>query len=1355
MLEPVSFVDVARLAREGQRAEALSGRLEQFIEQAVPTRAEARMLGELKRTRGITRLADLCRKEVDSYVLSRFGGPLRRRVATGLWAWIRRCFPPNPTSAPTPAAPARPTTAAPARPTTAAPARPTTAAPAGDPGAPRPASAPRASQPPPEPTEPTGRPDTPARLEAWAKTHQVLPFLAFPAPGVAGRTGENARAADLEPLSIAQVLLRRAISGPGTGGGKPDPRGEVAWEELQRFADNVAHLDRQDAERRRRALPAPSAPLLALSGLLERARDERAARLTPRPRGAFVPAPVRFHDHPPRLLYDEGEEQRSAVVLGYRAPQLVTIRLAGLAAGELGITCACEEQATGCVHVVAALEAVLQLCADPGQSAHAELVAVLGVPSWQRLVGRLDENLARLRPLQGDTRLVWCVDREDAADKPPRLEARLARVTPDGLTLVERLALGELDARADLLRDPADARAAALLRLGLEDTRSSPKTSGAARIFRVLETLAGAANVYGLDDSGERGRIEVRRVRPSAVLQSAPDGSVGVLIRIGERLLSAESIGQLAPDRRHIFLVDPGAGRCDIALLEPRWQALVDALLFCPGPLPPEGAEQLLRRLHLLQPEIEVDLPPELRGEIRPAQPGVVFRLTPKSGDQAAGLWVELAVRPLGAGPRWAPGEGPELLLHQEDGRRMSVQRDFEGERERARAALVAVGLLPEGEPARLFRFDVSDQQQALEIVSRLQAGLADVVTEWPADTWKLRSVRRADLRVKVDTRNDWLAVEGGAELDGHTVPLAALVEALRKGQRYLPLGPHKFALIEAELRSRLEAAMDHLHPTRAGVELPAAAAPALDDLVADPASLSYGGTARARIERLRLAQQHDPVVPAGLRATLRPYQLAGFRWMARLAAAGVGACLADDMGLGKTVQVLAVLLERARHGPVLVVAPTSVIQVWMQQAARFAPDLRVRRYGGPDRQKALEGLGPGDLVIASYGVVVRDTARLGETTWAALILDEAQAIKNPRSNRARAVRALPADWRLALSGTPIENHLGELWSLFRVVAPAVLGGWDWFRERFASPIERAGDQGRRDALARVLGPFLLRRTKQAVAPELPPRLEVERFVELEPEARRLYEQIRLASLANLGPAGLAARLAAGDDGHRFQILAALTRLRQLACHPRLLDDSSPLGSSKLDALIELLTTQKETGHPALVFSQFTRLLDLAEPRIAAAGLRVVRLDGSTSLEERERRVATFQAGGADVFLISLRAGGFGLTLTAADTVIHLDPWWNPAVEDQATDRTHRIGQDKPVTVVRLVARGTVEEAVLALHTRKRALASGILDNAAAGGPLDAQDLLALLGGDDLTPADDDPDAPDGSEASDEESAQG
>jgi SNF2 family DNA or RNA helicase len=416
-----------------------------------------------------------------------------------------------------------------------------------------------------------------------------------------------------------------------------------------------------------------------------------------------------------------------------------------------------------------------------------------------------------------------------------------------------------------------------------------------------------------------------------------------------------------------------------------------------------------------------------------------------------------------------------------------------------------------------------------------------------------------------------------------------------------------------------------------------------------------------------------------------------------------------------------------------------------MAEAERFAPALRRVLHRGSARAAGLAGLGPGDLVVTSYALAVRDAEALAAIPFAALVLDEAQALKNAATRRARAIRGLQAGWRVALSGTPIENHLGELWSLYRVVSPALLGSWEHFRERFATPIERERDPERREALGQLLRPFLLRRTKEAVAPELPAKTEVLRLVDLSAEERRLYEQTRLAALSTLGRRKEAAGKEEGhgegnkDGQARIEILAALTRLRQLACHPRLGDATSTAPSSKLRALLEVLDEVREAGHRALVFSQFTRFLDLAHAALAAEGFRLLALDGSTPPAQREARVAAFQRGEADAFLISLRAGGTGLNLTAADYVIHLDPWWNPAVEDQATDRAHRIGQRRAVTVIRLVARGTVEEAVLSLHADKRGLAASVLDGGESAAPLGTEELLALLRAHaDAEPEDDD-----------------
>ena len=379
-----------------------------------------------------------------------------------------------------------------------------------------------------------------------------------------------------------------------------------------------------------------------------------------------------------------------------------------------------------------------------------------------------------------------------------------------------------------------------------------------------------------------------------------------------------------------------------------------------------------------------------------------------------------------------------------------------------------------------------------------------------------------------------------------------------------------------------------------------------------------------------------------------------------------------------------------------------------------------MRRHRGPDRATALAQIGANDVLVTSYAIVTLDAAELAAVPFATLVLDEAQAIKNAATRRSRAVRDLRAEVRIALTGTPVENHLGELWSLMRVITPGVLGSWEHFRDRFAAPIERTRSPARIAALARVVRPFMLRRTKAEVAPELPPRTEVTRLVEPSAKERTLYEAARLAAIEAIA--------APRDEDARFLMLAWLTKLRRLACHPRLFDAGSTVPSSKLAALLEIVEELAEGGHKALVFSQFTSHLALVREALDARRVRYEYLDGSTPADQRPGCVEAFQTGDAPVFLISLKAGGTGLNLTAADYVVHLDPWWNPAVEDQATDRAHRIGQTRAVTVVRLVARGTVEEQVLTMHADKRALA-GVLFDEEHGAPtkLTTEDLAALL----------------------------
>ena len=442
-----------------------------------------------------------------------------------------------------------------------------------------------------------------------------------------------------------------------------------------------------------------------------------------------------------------------------------------------------------------------------------------------------------------------------------------------------------------------------------------------------------------------------------------------------------------------------------------------------------------------------------------------------------------------------------------------------------------------------------------------------------------------------------------------------------------------------------------------------------------------------------------------------------------RLAHAGFGACLADDMGLGKTLQALAVILARAAGGPALVVAPTSLGGNWLAEARRFAPTLNLRVFGEGDREAAIASAEAGDAIVVSYQLLQLNAKAFAQRTWHTLVLDEAQAIKNASAKRSLAAFELAADFRLALSGTPIENRLSELWSIMRVCNPRLLATLAQFNQRFAVPIERDRDRTAQRTLRRLIGPFILRRTKAQVLDDLPPRTELTLAVEPEAAERAHYEALRRQALASAE-----ASLATDAPGQaQFNVLAQLTKLRRAACDPRLVSPELGLVGAKVRAFGELAAELVANGHKTLVFSQFVDFLTVLREPLDQAGIAYQYLDGSTPAAERTRRVAAFQAGQGELFLISLKAGGFGLNLTAADYVVIADPWWNPAAEDQASGRAHRIGQQRPVTVYRLVHGGTLEERIVALHQQKRELADSVLEGGEVAGALKAQELVDLM----------------------------
>ncbi|MBC7905262.1 MAG: DEAD/DEAH box helicase, partial [Rhodospirillaceae bacterium] len=497
---------------------------------------------------------------------------------------------------------------------------------------------------------------------------------------------------------------------------------------------------------------------------------------------------------------------------------------------------------------------------------------------------------------------------------------------------------------------------------------------------------------------------------------------------------------------------------------------------------------------------------------------------------------------------------------------------------------------------------------------------------------------------------------------------------------------------------------------------------------------LAWKGGERLRTlgQRLKDAGGLPPVaIPALFTGTLRSYQQTGVAWMQLLREVELGGVLADDMGLGKTVQTLAHLAVEKAAGradrPSLIVAPTSVLPNWRAEAAAFIPELAVLALHGPARKDSFPAMAGADIVLTTYPLLARDAEVLAAQPWHMVIIDEAQAVKNPATAAAQALRRLDARHRLALTGTPLENHLGELWALLDFVSPGFLGDARAFAKSWRTPIEKKGDANRQVMLTRRVRPFLLRRTKALVAAELPPKTEIVEHIELSPAQRDLYEGIRLAMHKKVRDA-IAAK---GLKRSRIELLDALLKLRQACCDPRLVKTGKGVpkaGSAKLVRLMEMIPELIEEGRRILLFSQFTSMLTLIEAEVKDAAIPYLLLTGDTT--DRATPVKRFQACDVPLFLISLKAGGSGLNLTAADTVIHYDPWWNPAVEAQATDRAHRIGQDKPVFVHKLVAEDTIEVKMAALKARKQALADGLFGGGnAAGLDIGDDDIEFLLGG--------------------------
>ena len=940
------------------------------------------------------------------------------------------------------------------------------------------------------------------------------------------------------------------------------------------------------------------------------------------------------------------------------------------------------------------------------------IVAFTGIvsfkPAWERAFDSLTAFLKPEAPKQSADktppkakRLAWLVDLTSN-----EVAAVEQSVKGSGWTAGRPIALKRLrerDARLDYLTED-DQR---VLRCIRKETSWYNDYSYYFDEYRTLPALAGHPNVYDANDRGKR--IELVAYPVELVVKQAPNGYTFDLSHHAER--PTVFLEQETPTRWRVIdlpakLLELRATLGEHGLTVPSdMRGRVVALLRENNPSVPIRSEL-----------VDADVPASA-GDSAP-----VLQLQ-RLGE---GLKINLGVRPFGAGgPFYLSGQGGSSVLAVCNGVRQRVSRDLEAEKKAAHALLSACPSLKSWQTSD-HEWQIEALEDVLEFLEEAQSYAQPVTFEWPEGQALTvsRPVSAQKLSIKLQKKQDWFEVSGKIQVDqGLVVDMRELLARLDKAPgRFIPLDGGRFVALTQDLQRQLRRFEGVSEETAGGRRLHGLASMAVEDLIESAGKVQADKHWRELSARIRAAGAHKPAVPTTLQAELRDYQLEGFTWLSRLANLQMGACLADDMGLGKTVQTVAVMLEQQAAGACLVVAPTSVCHNWENELARFAPTLNVHRLGSASsRAELIERMGPGDVLIASYGLLQQEDGKLTARAWNMVVLDEAQNLKNAGTKRAKAGQKLDAKFRVALSGTPIENYLDELWSLFNIVNPGLLGTSESFQRNFAGPIERDRRPAARDALRAMIRPFILRRTKNAVLSELPPRTELTVTVQLPEEERAFYEAMRLQAMENIAALD-------GPPGQRkIHILAEIGKLRRACCHPALVDPKTTLESAKLAAFLELTDELLRGRHKALVFSQYLGHLDKVREALDAKGVRYQYIDGGVAAQARAERVAAFQAGEGDLFLISLKAGGTGLNLTAADYVIHLDPWWNPAVEDQASDRAHRIGQSRPVTVYRLVVEDSIEERILDLHKHKRDLAADLLDGAEVSARLSETELIALI----------------------------
>ncbi len=713
----------------------------------------------------------------------------------------------------------------------------------------------------------------------------------------------------------------------------------------------------------------------------------------------------------------------------------------------------------------------------------------------------------------------------------------------------------------------------------------------------------------------------------------------------------------------------------------------------------------------------------------RDGSPKLCLQIMPKSGYRNM-FSAYCHAKPLTDGNTlMPPAAGLNPCVAEQDGMRYQVKRDIKGERtnlEMLASFLEDYDIAENGKA-------IFSKQQAIDLSPEGLLKLLEfahehddaLFVEWPkGGNINLKISNPANWNISLRSNSGWFELEGEIPIDDDTVISASqLLQLVSESTMadFIRLNDSTFLAITGQLRKQLSRIESLAVNNRGHLQISPFHASLLGSTLNGELTIAHDRDIDDMQKKIKKSMDQRPRVPSLLKAELRPYQADGYQWMVRMTGWGAGVCLADDMGLGKTVQAIAFMLHTAKKGPALIAAPASVVPNWRSELKRFAPSLNVTVLNvAADRKETIEKAAKGDVVLTTYGLFVTNSEDLQEKKWNTVCLDEAHVIKNRGTKTSALVMKLQAEHRIILTGTPVQNHLGELWNLFQFINPGLLGSYDQFANKFITPIEQLDDKERSRQLKRIISPFMLRRTKQEVVEELPDKTEINMPVELSEDELAIYESIRRK----------AKKMLEEESGNAPSIntLAEITRLRQAACSAALVQKAWKGESTKVNILCDMVHDIVEGGNSVLVFSQFTSFLAMVCKSLKDNGIDFIYLDGGTPMKKREQLVRDFQRGLHPVFIISLKAGGLGLNLTEANYVIHLDPWWNPAIEQQATDRTYRIGQQQNVTVYHLISQHTIEEKILRLHRTKRNLANAMLQGTNSSHKLTSRELLEMIG---------------------------